>query len=427
MRFSSTLFAALVGIASAQQTNQSGFDTWDTLRLSPDSAFHFQLLILLGMSTYRGADVADVLGAANAIVPGSFTSFNATFAELATLKQAQALATRNKVSARDTFFQAASYWRYADFFNHGNQSDPILNEYWDKQLECFAAANNALPVPGEYVTIPTPYNFSSIGIFYAADNDKSTPKPTLLVGNGFDASQENSYHASCAGAVERGWNCMTYEGPGQPTVRRQQKIGFIAEWERVVTPVVDYLANRTDVDMNRLALSGLSLGGYLAERAAAFEPRIKALLVNPGVKSGQDGFVGNLPPELKELFESGNKTAFDTTILAALGNSSTPSLVRWGVDYGLWAMNTNSTFEFLTMAGAMNMTGLYDRLTMPIWVANGLRDDLLAQSLDFVEEVKNFTNVTVATFPGPEGYHCEPGADTATNREMFEWLESVFE
>ncbi|KAK7016915.1 hypothetical protein R3P38DRAFT_3275486 [Favolaschia claudopus] len=121
MKFPSTVFAALVGIASAQQTNQSGFDTWDTLRLSPDSAFHFQLLILLGMSTYRGADVADVLGAANAIVPGNFTSFNATFAELATLKQAQALATKNKVSARDTFFQAASYWRYADFFNHGNR------------------------------------------------------------------------------------------------------------------------------------------------------------------------------------------------------------------------------------------------------------------------------------------------------------------
>ncbi|KAK7052042.1 2,6-dihydropseudooxynicotine hydrolase [Favolaschia claudopus] len=417
MRSSSIVLAALAGLATSQQTNETWVDTGDTLRLSTDTTFHFQLLILLGMATYRGADVADVLGAAQVIVPGEFSSYNSTFAELATRKQAQASVAKNKVNARDTFFQAAAYWRDADFFNHGNQSDPIIDEYWTNQLECFAAANSALPVPGEYVTIPTPSNFSAIGIFYAADNDTNTAKPTLLVGNGYDAAQENSYHASCVGAVERGWNCMTYEGPGQPTVRRQQNIGFISEWEKVVTPVVDYLANRTDVDMDRLALSGISLGGYLAPRAAAFEPRIKALLLNPGVVTVQDGFLGKLPSQLQDLFHSGNKSAFDAELLAIVGNSSMPSSPPLG----------NRTRPFLATTGAMNMTGLFDRLTVPIWLANGTRDDVLSQSLDFVEQVGNTTNTTLVTFDGTEGYHCQPGAASSTNREMFEWLETVFE
>ncbi|KAJ7224061.1 Alpha/Beta hydrolase protein [Mycena pura] len=428
MRHSITLLAVLAGAASSQNiTNATWLDTGDTLQLSTDSTFHFQLLALLGTGTYRGSDPADVLGAANIIVPGDFTSFNSTFAELAARKQAQALATRNKVNARDTFFQASSYWRAADFFLHGNQSDPLIDLYWKNQTACFDGANAALPIPGERVTIPTPSNFSAIGIFYAADTNSSSAKPTLLVGNGYDGSQEDMYHMICVAALERGWNCMTYEGPGQPTVRREEDIGFIADWEKVVTPVVDYLANRSDVDMGRLALSGTSMGGYLAARAAAFEPRIKALVANPGVVSVQASYFSVFPDELLALFHSGNQTAFDAVVNTALLDNSTPSVFRWGVEHGLWAFHTESPFEFFTLTGAMNLTGLYDKITVPTWTANSTRDTFFPnQSVEFAEQLQNSTNVTLVTYDGPEGYHCQVGASTSTNRDMFEWLDEVF-
>ncbi|KAF7366918.1 2,6-dihydropseudooxynicotine hydrolase [Mycena sanguinolenta] len=423
-----TLFAALVGGVSSQIiTNATWLDTGDTLQLSADPTFHFSLLDLLGMGIYRGSDAADVLGAANAILPSDFTSFNSTFAELAARKQVQALAAKNKVNARDTFFQAASYWRQADFFLHGNWSDPLINMYWENQTACFNTANAALPVPGVRVTIPTPSNFSAIGIFYAPDNTTSA-KPTLLVGNGYDGSQEDMYHQVCVAALERGWNCMTYEGPGQPTVRREQNIGFIADWEKVVTPVVDYLANRTDVDMSHLALLGISMGGYLAARAAAFEPRIKALIVNPGIVSVQASYFTDFPDELLALFDSGNQTAFDAVINALLLNSSTPSGTRWGIEQGLWSFHTESPFEFFTLTGAMNLTGLYDKITMPTWTANSTRDTFFPnQSVMFATQLQNITNVTLITYDGPEGYHCQVGASTSTNRDVFEWLEDVFE
>ncbi|KAJ6560174.1 Alpha/Beta hydrolase protein [Mycena capillaripes] len=428
MKHSIALLVALASAASSQNvTNATWLDFGDTLQLSADPTFHFSLLSLLGQGTYRGADAADVLGAANAIVPGDFTSFNSTFSELAARKQSLALAAKNKINARDTFFQAASYWRAADFFLHGNWSDPLINLYWKNQRASFDAANAALPIPGERVTIPTPSNFSVIGIFFAADTNSTSVKPTLVVGNGYDGAQEDLYHQICVAVLERGWNCMTYEGPGQPTVRRDQDVGFIADWEKVVIPVIDYLANRTDVDMDRLALSGTSMGGYLAARAAAFEPRIKALVVNPGIVSVQAGYLSGFPNETLALFQSGNQSAFDAELNGALLSSSTPSGVRWGIEQGLWSFHTESPFEFFTLTGAMNLTGLYDKITMPTWTANSTLDTFFPnQSVEFAAQLQNITNVTLVTYDGPEGYHCQVGASSSTNRDVFEWLEEVF-
>lgn len=106
---------------------------------------------------------------------------------------------------------------------------------------------------------------------------------------------------------------MSYEGPGQPTVRREQDISFIPDWERVVTPVVDYLLSNksASVDPSRLVLFGNSFGGYLDARAAAFEPRLSVLMLDGGVWDSYDVYSRFLPDELKEILEAGKKDEFD--------------------------------------------------------------------------------------------------------------------
>ena len=70
-----------------------------------------------------------------------------------------------------------------------------------------------------------------------------------------------------APALERGYNCLTFEGPGQGGVIRKQNIPFRYDWEKVVTPVIDYALTRDrDIDPNKIALMGTSMGGYLAAR-----------------------------------------------------------------------------------------------------------------------------------------------------------------
>ena len=146
------------------------------------------------------------------------------------------------------------------------------------------------PVPGERFTVPayspTIGNFSVIGVFYKpADDD--VQRPTLVVCSGYDGSQEELYHNIVRNGLARGLNVVTYEGPGQPTVRRTQKIGFIPDWWNVVTPIIDYLATRSDVDMSKIANWGQSFGGSLAPIAASQEHRPSALIAIEGLASIQ--------------------------------------------------------------------------------------------------------------------------------------------
>ena len=397
------------------------------LQLSKDDSFNFQLLSLLGHARYAGANVAEILAAAKFLQPGDFSSFNSTFATLANHSEVVANTSYNssdgRINVRDTFFAAATYWRAADFYLHGNWSDPLIDTYWTHQLSCFNNAMATLPVPGERVTIPAE-GFDTIGIYYGHDKGSTEKRPTMLVGSGYDGSQEDSYHQIGIAALAQGWNVLTYEGPGQPTALREQGKGFIHDWERVLTPAVDYLSNRSDVDMDRLALVGISLGGYLAARAAAFEPRIKALLLNDGVYDVFEGFSQGFGP-LMTLYNSGNKTYFDEYVNEAITfNTSADSAARWGIQQGLWSFNTHSPYDWLKMTELMTLANITDRITMPTWIGNAVNDfNFPGQAMKLQQALGS--KATLHNFTGPASYHCEVGAFDESNRVMLEWLDEV--
>jgi hypothetical protein len=165
------------------------------LPLSKDDSFNFQLLLGLSFARYSAGDPAEILAAAQVIQPGSFHSFNSTFYKLANNSQhiadTSSGSRAKRLNTRDTYFAASSYWRSADFYNHGNWSDPLIETYWKHQTYCFNKAMSTLPIPGQRVTIPAD-GFDAIGIFYGQANNSTTKRPTLLIGNGYDGAQEDS-------------------------------------------------------------------------------------------------------------------------------------------------------------------------------------------------------------------------------------------
>ena len=230
-----------------------------TFSLTSDPHFGFEVLRILGAARYGGADVGEVLKVAALLKPGDFESSYDGFNKLALhiSKQAKAInGDKHPVSARDAYFRAATYFRSAEFFLHGRPDDPRIRSLLDQQMSCFDKAIALLPQPGQRLLLKGD-GFDIPAIFYpTASGDTATPKPTLIAGSGFDGSQEELLHAFGFAALERGYNFMTYEGPGQPTVRQQQGLGFIHDWERVVSPVVDHLVARPEVDSKRIALVG---------------------------------------------------------------------------------------------------------------------------------------------------------------------------
>ncbi|KAL3493517.1 Alpha/Beta hydrolase protein [Aspergillus germanicus] len=284
MKHPTYIVPLLVALASCHPTartdsptNESNESTDDlpTLELSPDSNFNFNLVIALGNTLTSGADIGPVLGVAKNLIPGDFDAYSEEWYKLANLTKAQAEDPENAfdpVNVRDTWFSASHYFRRADENIHEDWENPLINTLWEEQTAAFDKAIATLPKPGQRIQLPATsergnLNFTVEAIWYEAQEskDKNRKRPTLIIGNGFDAAQEDSYHYFVAPALARGWNCITYEGPGQPTVLRNQNVGFIPDWESALIPVVDYLlSEKVDVvDTERLVLMGTRLVGIL--------------------------------------------------------------------------------------------------------------------------------------------------------------------
>jgi dipeptidyl aminopeptidase/acylaminoacyl peptidase len=86
-------------------------------------------------------------------------------------------------------------------------------------------------------------------------------------------------------------------------VIRKQGIPFRYDWEKVLIPIIDYAIGRNEIDSSHISLMGISLGGYLAARAAAFEKRIAACILNDGVFDVYMSFARNYPKPITEIVE----------------------------------------------------------------------------------------------------------------------------
>lgn len=161
------------------------------------------------------------------------------------------------------------------------------------------------------------------------------------------AAHEDLYHEIGVEILERGWNVITFEGPGQPTVLRDENLGFIPDWWNVVSPVVDYLETRPDVDLGHIALAGVSFGGQLIPLAASREPRLSAVLAIDGMTSMYDIFeAGFAASNITKLYDAGDYAKFDEEILAIEQDPSEATSLRWILAQSLFTFNTDSPSDW---------------------------------------------------------------------------------
>jgi alpha-beta hydrolase superfamily lysophospholipase len=393
--------------------------------LSSDRTFAFNLLRWHGLAPYHGTDVAEMLAVADRIVPGDFESWHREFIALARQVGQEGWGERRSSPAtlRDRAFRAASYYRAADFFLHGSPGDPRIMSTWAAAREQFDRAISRLPVAGERVTIQAD-GFTVPAIFYRAERG-TTPRATILMFNGFDGSQEEMLHLSGLAALERGFHVLTFEGPGQPTVVREQGLGFRHDWERVVTPVVDHCGAVSGIDSSRLGLIGVSFGGYLAPRAAAFEPRIRAVVTIDGLFDGYGSVTNLLTAELKALLDGGEADRFNAAMRVAMDGDTG---LRWYIQHGLWCFRVATPYDFFVRARPYSLEGYTERITCPVLVCQAADDHLnpgqaekLAEALGHRATLRSFTAEESA------GAHSHPGASLLVNGVVLDWLTDTLD
>jgi pimeloyl-ACP methyl ester carboxylesterase len=267
--------------------------------------FDGQFLRALSYAAYGGADIGECFQTAGTIKESDRTSWYEAFTKTAyRLRQDgdESLENARKVSARRSYLRASNYYRAAEFYVRDDRNDPRSLQGWQSSYDCFAKAVKLFDPPFEAVEIP--YEGTTLpGYFFSVD-DSGERRPTVVTMTGMDGYQEETYFGVIAAALERGYNALTYDGPGQGGVLRQREVPLRSDWEMVVTPVVDFVLARPEVDTDRIILVGRSFGGYLAPRAACAEHRLAACVADPGQFDMFDMATARMPQEMRGALQN---------------------------------------------------------------------------------------------------------------------------
>jgi len=386
-----------------------------------DQTFSFELLRTVGYAPYGGADIGECLVTASQIRERDFESWHEQWSKTARRVHAladSALQQGQRVSAREAYLRASNYYRTAEFFLHGNPHDPRILATWGTSRTTFRQAVKLMDTPVEEVLIPYEGTFLP-GYCYRPD-ESHQPRPTLMVHGGYDSTGEELYFMVAAAAIQRGYNCLTFEGPGQGALLREQHLPFRPDWEQVVTPVVDSLVRRPEVDPARIALLGISLGGYLAPRAAAFEHRLAALIADDGLYSYRFSEKARTVTRVAALF--GRALAHST--LKQVMQRKTG--IRWAIENGMFTFQVGSIWDLIEATECWSLEGVANKITCPTLVCEAERDHFFVGQPRMLYEALTCPK-TLLRFTTDEGAeeHCQFGALLLFNHRMFSWLDAT--
>ena len=280
--------------------------------------------------------------------------------------------------------------------------------------------------PYEDTTLPGWWIPADLGTAHPGGGDPDGPRPALLFHGGFDSTEEELYFAGGAAAARRGYHVLAFAGPGQGSALRDQKVLFRPDWDAVVTPAVDWLLARLDVDPNRIALMGMSLGGLLAPRAAATEHRLAALIAYDGLYSFADSMYRGVGPEIMKLIGDGLDTS-DTKANALLEEFTSSKAQTFGpiFRWGMWVLGADSPAAVLRAVAPYTLDGYAPLITCPTLVLDGENDPGHASKL--YEALR--CPKTYHLFPAAEGggEHCQEGVMSRLHQVAFDWLDTVLD
>jgi hypothetical protein len=231
---------------------------------------------------------------------------------------------------------------------------------YHRHRSCFRRAAALFDPPIEPVSIPYENGKTLPGYFMRA-SATGGPRPTVMILGGGDSTCEELYYfGGGAAAVRRGYNAFLWEGPGQVgAFALDPSLTYRPDWEVPTRYAVDYVLSRDDVDPKRLALSGLSMGGYFAPRAAAYEKRITAVIANSLLPDIKPVFMVGLGLDLNAPYRHDTWDKFDLSE-PMKRYMSTTLCQRLGLDGG-------SLPAFFDELGRYNLAGLEGRITCPVW------------------------------------------------------------
>jgi alpha-beta hydrolase superfamily lysophospholipase len=385
-----------------------------------NQTYNFESLRVIDDTAVAGGDANEAAQAIRGIKVGDAEGWYRAWKEAGDRVTALALRTQDPISRGNALLRAHTYYRSAEFFL--SPTDTKRPAIWKQNVDSFYRGLDTLQVRYERLSIP--YGKYHLNAVYYPGPAGAENRPLLMAVSGYDGTMEELYVSFVAAALQHGYSVLTYEGPGQGSVIREQGLIFQADWEKPNGAVLDtFLANHAKP--GRIVLLGESLGGYLAPRAAAFDSRLDGVIAYDVFYDGYAVATRNVPNFAFSLHQHG----YDGLLNFLAGLNKDPGST-WAQENGEWVMGVNDPFALLDAFKAYRLAPVANQIKADVLILAGTEDHFVpaGQMEQFRRSLGQARSVTAIEFDRASGgaQHCQIGAPSVWQGAVFDWLKAKF-
>ncbi|MCU1403952.1 MAG: dipeptidyl aminopeptidase [Glaciihabitans sp.] len=388
---------------------------------NPD--YDFVIRTAIGHSVEGAADPGEVLAAVSGIRTHDHNGWFTAWRDLGerTLQLARSVASAgHRVSAAEAYLRASAYLGVAVNAQSSLKESTELAPTFALQCDAWEAFIDHTAVAVERVAIP--YDGGTLpGYFFRPNARPDRSGATLVAVNGSDGSLAGMWASCIAAGLKRGYNVLVFDGPGQQSQLFDAGVPFRPDWESVLTPVFDFVSALDGVDAGRIALYGISQGGYWVCRAVTVEHRYAAVVADPGVVDVSTSWTDHLPKNLTKLLDEGERKKFDQEM--AFGLKFSPGIERtW--QFRARPYGAKGYSETLEAVRAYSITDTASSISTPLLITDPEGEQFWpGQSEQLAALTPNMS--TLLKFTAAEGAneHCQPLARGLTAQRIFDWLD----
>ncbi len=298
---------------------------------------------------------------------------------------------------------AAFCYRAAEFYVL--PGDPLKKQLYDQFTELFY---EFIQVSGlEKFSIP--YQDGALPAWRLTPKNK---RGTIVMHGGYDSFMEELLHV-VQYLVQAGYEVIIFEGPGQGAAIREHNLTFTYEWEQPVTAVMDYF------DLNDVTLIGISLGGFLSLRAAAFEPRVSRVVCYD--VSNYDQHPKGLHNAIYQVFLR-YPGFYDWIAEKSMKNIG----VEWLIQQGMYINGVETPFEWMASLENFSVADIADQVRQDVLLLAGEKDHgvKIKEYEKNRQGLVNARSITGRIFTAEEHAesHCQIGNIRLALDVILEWL-----
>jgi dienelactone hydrolase len=363
-----------------------------------------EMLAILSTAPYGGADLseADRIGRKLRDHVGDDAAWFEAWREGGDLlrgRAEQAETDGHALTAASTYLRACAHYQHADHFRQ--PKDELAMAVFGESLECFRKFM-ALTDRPRIEAVDIPYENTALPAYFIhAENARGPRTPCIVRFGGFDTQKELQYLRGIPDLVRRGFSCLLVDGPGMGEAIRYRNIYLRHDYETVGSACLDYLATRADVDMERIGVVALSLGGYYAPRCVAFDRRFKACIAW--------GAIWDYHATWQRRIEKIRQSSL-----------SVPA------EHLLWVCGVDNYDDALKKVQGFKLDGIAQKIECPFLLTHGTEDEQVSlEDAQKLFDAVGSKDKTFRIFTAEEGgaQHCQRDYLTRVCDVMADWLE----